>query len=196
MPLFASTTCGTPGYIAPEILTDKKYKQHCDYWSIGVLCYLLLSGSLPFYASDTMAMFALIKKCKWDMSDQAWENVSDEAKDFVKKLLIKEPEKRMNCDQALEHPWLRENKAASTKNLFGGMKKEGDDKGEGQPGEMDENMDSMHASFVDFNLDPFPDAFQARVKGEFEAAMSEESRKEEEFIALENCVEVSRSNIS
>ena len=48
----ASTTCGTPGYIAPEILKMDKYGKECDFWSIGVLTFVLLSGSLPFYDEE------------------------------------------------------------------------------------------------------------------------------------------------
>ena len=50
--LLTSTTCGTPGYIAPEILKMDKYGKECDFWSIGVLTYFLLSGNLPFYDEE------------------------------------------------------------------------------------------------------------------------------------------------
>ena len=53
----ASTTCGTPGYVAPEVLRQEKYGKECDYWSLGVVVFLLLSGSMPFYSSDNLEMF-------------------------------------------------------------------------------------------------------------------------------------------
>ena len=52
-----STTCGTPGYVAPEVLEQKPYGRACDYWSIGVVCYILLSGTPPFYEHDNLALF-------------------------------------------------------------------------------------------------------------------------------------------
>ena len=59
---FASTTCGTPAYMAPEILFQAKYDQACDYWSIGVVTFILLSGEMPFFAEDNLKMFEQIKK--------------------------------------------------------------------------------------------------------------------------------------
>ena len=53
----ASTTCGTPGYVAPEVLQQKPYGKACDYWSIGVVTFILLSGTPPFYEEDNFALF-------------------------------------------------------------------------------------------------------------------------------------------
>ena len=53
----ASTTCGTPGYVAPEVLEQKPYGMECDYWSIGVVTYILLSGTPPFYDEDNFKLF-------------------------------------------------------------------------------------------------------------------------------------------
>jgi len=60
---FATTTCGTPGYVAPEILSEKPYKEPCDFWSVGVVLFILLSGEPPFYHEDNFELFELIKKC-------------------------------------------------------------------------------------------------------------------------------------
>ena len=54
---FASTTCGTPGYVAPEVLQQKPYGKACDDWSIGVVAFILLSGTPPFYEEDNFALF-------------------------------------------------------------------------------------------------------------------------------------------
>ena len=59
----ASTACGTPGYVAPEILESQPYGFPCDYWSIGVVAFILLSGTAPFYEDDNFALFEQIKKC-------------------------------------------------------------------------------------------------------------------------------------
>jgi calcium/calmodulin-dependent protein kinase I len=53
----ASTTCGTPGYVAPEVLMQRPYGKSCDYWSIGVVAFILLSGTPPFYEEDNFALF-------------------------------------------------------------------------------------------------------------------------------------------
>ena len=101
-----STTCGTPGYVAPEILQQKPYKFPCDYWSIGVVAFILLSGTPPFYEEDNFALFEAIKNCNYDFEVETWNNVSDEAKDFISKILVADPDTRLNCEQMMQHPWM------------------------------------------------------------------------------------------
>ena len=103
----ASTTCGTPGYVAPEVLMQKPYGKACDYWSIGVVAFILLSGTPPFYEEDNYALFEQIKSCKYDFEVETWENVSAEAKDFVAKILVPDPKVRMDATQMMEHPWMK-----------------------------------------------------------------------------------------
>ena len=91
----ASTTCGTPGYVAPEILKEEKYGKACDYWSVGIVVFVLLSGTSPFYEEDNFLLFESIKKCKWDFESDTWDSVSAEAKDFVSKILVADPDKRL-----------------------------------------------------------------------------------------------------
>lgn len=76
----ASTTCGTPGYVAPEILYQTKYGKECDYWSIGVVLYTMLCGYMPFYDKDTLALFEKIKQGVYWFHPPAWDNISVEAK--------------------------------------------------------------------------------------------------------------------
>jgi len=102
----ASTTCGTPGYVAPEVLMQMPYGKECDYWSIGVVTFILLSGTPPFYEEDNFALFEQIKACKYDFDVETWQNVSAEAKDFVTKILVADPKVRMNCETMLQHPWM------------------------------------------------------------------------------------------
>lgn len=79
----ASTTCGTPGYVAPEILMQKPYGKECDYWSIGVVTFIMLSGTPPFYEEDNFALFEKIKACDYAFDVETWDNISKEAKDFI-----------------------------------------------------------------------------------------------------------------
>ena len=70
----------------------------CDYWSIGVVAYILLSGAPPFYSEDNFKLFEQIKNCDYDFNDESWNNVSNDAKDFISKILVADPKKRMNAE--------------------------------------------------------------------------------------------------
>jgi len=94
----ATTTCGTPGYVAPEILEQKPYTKCCDYWSIGVVLFILLSGMPPFYDEDNFVLFERIKNVEFDFEAEAWEDISEGAKDIIRKLLVRDPELRMTPD--------------------------------------------------------------------------------------------------
>lgn len=102
----ASTTCGTPGYVAPEVLEQKPYGKECDIWSIGVVAFILLSGTPPFYEEDNFKLFEQIKSCKFDFEVETWDIVSDEAKDFVGKILVADPAKRITVEEMRVHPWM------------------------------------------------------------------------------------------
>ena len=68
--------------------------------------YILLSGTPPFYEEDNIALFETIKACKYDFDVETWNNVSDESKDFISRILVPNPEERMNCEDMLAHPWM------------------------------------------------------------------------------------------
>ena len=68
----ASTTCGTPGYVAPEIVAQEKYSKECDYWSIGIVLYILLCGYPPFFDVDNMKLFEKIKLGKFSFPEESW----------------------------------------------------------------------------------------------------------------------------
>jgi serine/threonine protein kinase len=102
----ATTTCGTPGYVAPEVLEQQPYKQACDFWSLGVVLFILLSGQPPFYDEDNFELFEKIKKCEYDFKAPAWKTISNEAKDFISKLLVADPEQRLTGQAIMEHPWI------------------------------------------------------------------------------------------
>ncbi|KAI8823385.1 putative calmodulin-dependent protein kinase type 1 [Fimicolochytrium jonesii] len=103
------TVCGTPGYMAPEVIQKKGHGKAVDLWSIGVLAYFLLSGYTPFdYGASSQAdELDNILHGRFTYAPPYWSHVSDIAKDFISKLLIVDPHQRMTIHQALAHPWLR-----------------------------------------------------------------------------------------
>jgi calcium/calmodulin-dependent protein kinase I len=100
------TACGTPSYVAPEIIESKGYDAKVDCWSLGVILYVMLCGFPPFYADDNNTLFNMIKTADFEFHSPYWDNVSENAKDLIKKLLVVEPEKRLNTEEILKHPWL------------------------------------------------------------------------------------------
>lgn len=100
------TSCGSPGYVAPEILTAESYDKSVDMWSVGVIVYILLSGYPPFYADSAPTLFKKIMDVKYDFDDSVWDDISDDAKDLIRNLLVKTPSKRFTAAQVLEHPWI------------------------------------------------------------------------------------------
>uniref|UniRef100_A0AAV1U1P8 Protein kinase domain-containing protein n=1 Tax=Peronospora matthiolae TaxID=2874970 RepID=A0AAV1U1P8_9STRA len=100
------TACGTPGYVAPEILEGKSYGKTVDIWSIGVITYILLCGYPPFHDDNHNALFKKIKSGKFEFDAPYWDHVSDDAKDLISEMLVVNPEKRATVDQLLAHRWV------------------------------------------------------------------------------------------
>ncbi|XP_076681652.1 calcium/calmodulin-dependent protein kinase I isoform X2 [Andrena cerasifolii] len=113
-----ATACGTPGYVAPEVLAQKPYGKAVDVWSIGVISYILLCGYPPFYDENDANLFAQILKGEFEFDSPYWDDISDSAKDFIHKLMCVNVDERYTCKQALAHPWISGN-AASNKNIHG-----------------------------------------------------------------------------
>ena len=99
--------CGTPGYVAPEILGHKKYGKAVDMWSVGVITYILLGGYPPFHDDNQRQLFKKIQAAKYEFHPDFWGGVSDEAKDLISKLLVLDVSARLTVDQALSHAWIR-----------------------------------------------------------------------------------------
>lgn len=95
---------GTSYYVAPEVL-EGKYGFECDCWSLGVIMYVLLSGHLPFPGRDNAEVFIRIKGASVKFNHREFSNVSDSAKDLIKRLLNRDINSRYTCYQALDHPW-------------------------------------------------------------------------------------------
>jgi calcium/calmodulin-dependent protein kinase I len=114
------TSCGTPGYVAPEVLMCESYDKSVDMWGIGIITYILLAGYPPFYAENDIALFEKIMNAEYDFEDDCWDDVSELAKDFIKHLLVKEASSRYTAEEAIRHPWLASD--ASDKQLKIGRK--------------------------------------------------------------------------
>jgi serine/threonine protein kinase len=100
-----STVCGTPGFVAPEVIIGKGYGFEVDLWATGVIAYILLCGQPPFAAKDRDELFRTIVKGDFQFPENC--SLSLGAKDFIRGLLVTDPTKRMTCTQALKHPFLR-----------------------------------------------------------------------------------------
>ncbi|KAK0153268.1 Calcium/calmodulin-dependent protein kinase type 1 [Merluccius polli] len=85
-----STACGTPGYVAPEVLAQKPYSKAVDCWSIG----------------NDAKLFEQILKAEYEFDSPYWDDISESAKDFIVHLMEKDPKTRYTCEQALTHPWI------------------------------------------------------------------------------------------
>uniref|UniRef100_A0A3Q2PGG6 Calcium/calmodulin-dependent protein kinase IGb n=1 Tax=Fundulus heteroclitus TaxID=8078 RepID=A0A3Q2PGG6_FUNHE len=101
-----STACGTPGYVAPEVLAQKPYSKAVDCWSIGVITYILLCGYPPFYEESETRLFSKIMKAQYEFDSPFWDDISESAKDFIRNMMQKSPSMRYSTDQALRHPWI------------------------------------------------------------------------------------------
>lgn len=101
------TTCGSPMYVAPEVIGGKKYTPSVDLWSTGVILYILLSGTPPFDAVDNEPLlFRMIMDGEYSLETPEWKGISKEAKDLVKKLMCVDPKERLDAAAALNHPWM------------------------------------------------------------------------------------------
>ncbi|WFD05250.1 calcium/calmodulin-dependent protein kinase [Malassezia vespertilionis] len=104
-----STTCGTPGYMAPEIFKKTGHGKPVDMWAIGVITYFLLCGYTPFdRESGVEEMNAIINADYKFEPEIYWRDVSELARDFIRRLLTVDQAERMSAVQALEHPWIRD----------------------------------------------------------------------------------------
>ncbi|KAJ0397195.1 hypothetical protein ATCC90586_007633 [Pythium insidiosum] len=100
------TTCGTPGYVAPEILEGESYGKPVDVWSVGIITYILLAGYPPFHDDSQPILFRKIRRGKFQFDSPYWDNVSDDAKDFIRRMLVVKPAERATAAELLTHRWI------------------------------------------------------------------------------------------
>eukprot|EP00906_Rhabdomonas_costata_P023205 RCo033410 len=109
--MLVKTACGSPNYVAPEVLLNEMhgYSFAVDMWSVGVILYVLCCGFCPFYDENTPALFSAITRGKYSFPSPFWDNISDECKHLISNLLVVDPKKRYTAEQALQHPWILHN---------------------------------------------------------------------------------------
>merc|ERR1712070_198177 len=109
------TACGTWAYCAPEVLRLRQtshggYDSKCDIFSVGVILFIILAGYHPFDPEGTNSdrkMQQLILANEWDFDDPAWDEVSEKAKDLIRKMMEPDPQERISAAEVLRHPWVQ-----------------------------------------------------------------------------------------
>ncbi|KAG9402871.1 hypothetical protein AC1031_006414 [Aphanomyces cochlioides] len=101
--------CGSPSYVAPEILTDEYYGREVDIWSAGVITYILLCGYPPFQGATDAELLKHVQSGKFEFDAPYWDDVSDLAKSFVASMLVLDPLQRPSADELLQHQWITGN---------------------------------------------------------------------------------------
>lgn len=111
---------GTPEFVAPEVVNYEPVDLATDMWSIGVICYILLSGKSPFQGTSDAETLALVTAAQWEFDPESFDDITHEAKDFISRLLRKDKRTRLSCENALAHPWIalfEDSNSRSTKSL-------------------------------------------------------------------------------
>jgi calcium/calmodulin-dependent protein kinase I len=99
--------CGSDFYLAPEVIKQEEYGREIDIWSVGVVAYVVMSGSLPFFHNVLHKLYRQIVERDLSFPEQAWKTVAKGAQDFILRLLQVRPGDRLTAEQATNHPWLR-----------------------------------------------------------------------------------------
>lgn len=99
---------GTPTYVAPEILKNIPHDERVDLWSIGIIAFVMLVGYPPFLEDKQSDLFHKIRTCEWGFVKEDWENISMEAKDFIRGLLVNDPKDRWTVEEALRSQWINQ----------------------------------------------------------------------------------------
>lgn len=108
-----ATKAGTPYYVAPQVLAGK-YDELSDVWSCGVIMFILLCGYPPFYGDTDAEVLRKVKEGVFTFNQADWKNISDDAKDLIRKMLQFNPKDRFTADQALNHVWVKKTAPRAT----------------------------------------------------------------------------------
>jgi len=117
-----TTCCGSPSYVAPEVLQQGVYNDLCDVWSIGVILYVLLSGYLPFYAETQDELFDKILSGQFSFRNKVWDDVTPLAKDLISKMLTLDESFRPSAAKCLEHEWFKTANPTKQLNSVGSLR--------------------------------------------------------------------------
>uniref|UniRef100_A0A7S0ZIW8 Calmodulin n=1 Tax=Timspurckia oligopyrenoides TaxID=708627 RepID=A0A7S0ZIW8_9RHOD len=115
---FLKEKVGSPTYVSPDVMLGK-YNFKADIWSLGVICYILLSGRTPFFGRNEREEFERARAGKFSMTKEPWPLVSDEAKDLIRQMLTVDFEKRPSAGELLNHPWIAKEGVAKDIDLAG-----------------------------------------------------------------------------
>uniref|UniRef100_U3K403 Protein kinase domain-containing protein n=1 Tax=Ficedula albicollis TaxID=59894 RepID=U3K403_FICAL len=108
---------GTPEFMAPEVVAFEPVSFSTDMWSVGVICYILLSGESPFQGDTDMETLSNVTAARWGFEEETFSEISQQAKDFISQLLQKDPRRRPPSAGALLHPWLQQPQPGSPRAL-------------------------------------------------------------------------------
>lgn len=108
-----STKAGTPYYVAPQVLAGK-YDESCDVWSCGVIMFILLCGYPPFYGDTDAEVLRKVREGVFTFNPADWRNVSEDAKDLIRKMLQFNPKDRYTAEQAMNHVWVKKTAPKAT----------------------------------------------------------------------------------
>ncbi|KAM0885867.1 hypothetical protein ACQ4PT_030041 [Festuca glaucescens] len=97
---------GTPYYVAPEVVAGREYGEKVDVWSAGVVLYMMLSGTVPFYGATAPEIFEAVLRGTLRFPPRVFASVSPEAKDLVRRMLCRDVSRRLSAEQVLRHPWI------------------------------------------------------------------------------------------
>nr|XP_040233128.2 serine/threonine-protein kinase GL21140 isoform X1 [Anopheles coluzzii] len=113
--------CGTPTYVAPEILMESGYGVKIDVWAAGIILYILLCGFPPFVSPDNQQeqLFDAILNGYFDFPAPYWNNIGDSVRDLIINMLQSDPELRFSSEDILDHPWLTSNIVDDTRDPNG-----------------------------------------------------------------------------
>jgi calcium/calmodulin-dependent protein kinase I len=114
-----TSTCGTPGYMAPEIFKNAGHGKPVDIWALGVIVYFLLCGYTPFDRDSNLEEMQAILEADYSYTpDEYWKGVSQTARDFIDQCFIIEPKQRMTAHEAASYPFLQEGNTEDTSDLL------------------------------------------------------------------------------